>query len=145
MLLADIGRCGQYDRRGARSVPQNRRVRVDGMVQRRWLGRVGRTRERAEDCGYPQAEPEQGESPTSDCINVQHDRGRAEEQDPSKYTEEDKEHMRKVVSYCKRHLAQEEHLKQDKGPEELEKSKSTRSLKNWVRCCLRLQSFNLMY
>jgi len=41
--------------------------------------------------------------------------------------------MRKVVSYCKRHLAQEEHLKQEKGPEELEKSKSTRSLKNWVR------------
>lgn len=40
--------------------------------------------------------------------------------------------MRRVVSYCKRHLAQEEHLKQEKGPEELEKSKSTRSLKNWV-------------
>jgi hypothetical protein len=40
--------------------------------------------------------------------------------------------MRKVVSYCKRHLAQEEHLKQEKSPEELEQSKSTRSLKNWV-------------
>lgn len=54
-------------------------------------------------------------------------------QDSSKYTDEDKEHMRKVVSYCKRHLAQEEHMKQEKTAEELEKTKSTRSLKNWVR------------
>ncbi|CAD6571671.1 MAG: hypothetical protein TREMPRED_000347 [Tremellales sp. Tagirdzhanova-0007] len=53
------------------------------------------------------------------------------EKEPSKYTEEDKEHMRRVVSYCKRHLAQEGKLKETKGPEELEKSKSTRSLKNW--------------
>ncbi|ORY20603.1 hypothetical protein BCR39DRAFT_82834 [Naematelia encephala] len=53
------------------------------------------------------------------------------DKDPSKYTEQDKEHMRKVVSYCKRHLAQEEHMKQEKTPEELEKTKSTRSLKNW--------------
>ncbi|GFZ45789.1 hypothetical protein JCM24511_03519 [Saitozyma sp. JCM 24511] len=51
--------------------------------------------------------------------------------DPSEYTEEDKEHMRRVVSYCKRHLAQEAHLKETKSPEELEKTKSTRSLKNW--------------
>lgn len=34
-------------------------------------------------------------------------------------------HMRKVVSYCKRHLAQEEKAKQDKS------SKSYKSLKNW--------------
>jgi len=40
--------------------------------------------------------------------------------------------MRRVVSYCKRHMAQEEHLKSEKSPEELEKTKSTRSLKNWV-------------
>lgn len=40
--------------------------------------------------------------------------------------------MRRVVSYCKRHLAQEEHMKDEKTPEELEKTKSTRSLKNWV-------------
>jgi len=53
--------------------------------------------------------------------------------DDSKYTDEDKAHMRKVVSYCKRHLAQEEHLKKEKSEEELEQSKSTRSLKNWVR------------
>ncbi|EIW70054.1 hypothetical protein TREMEDRAFT_61817 [Tremella mesenterica DSM 1558] len=48
-----------------------------------------------------------------------------------KYTEEDIEHMRKVVSYCKRHLAQEGKMKETKSPEELEKTKSTRSLKNW--------------
>ena len=40
--------------------------------------------------------------------------------------------MRKVVSYCKRHLAQEEHMKNEKSPEELAKTKSTLSLKNWV-------------
>ena len=59
-------------------------------------------------------------------------RASAKVQDPSKYSDEDKEHMRKVVSYCKRHLAQEEHLKDSKTPEELEQAKSTRSLKNWV-------------
>ncbi|WVQ98956.1 hypothetical protein IAU59_006088 [Kwoniella sp. CBS 9459] len=53
------------------------------------------------------------------------------DKDPSKYTDEDKEHMRRVVSYCKRHLAQEDKLKESKSPEELEKTKSTRSLKNW--------------
>ncbi|KAH8677916.1 hypothetical protein BX600DRAFT_506911 [Xylariales sp. PMI_506] len=45
--------------------------------------------------------------------------------DPSKYTEEDIGHMRRVVAYCKRHLAQEGQAKQN--PE----SKSARSLKNW--------------
>ena len=45
--------------------------------------------------------------------------------DPSKYDEADIPHMRKVVAYCKRHLAQEEKAKQD--PE----SRSARSLKNW--------------
>jgi hypothetical protein len=33
--------------------------------------------------------------------------------DPSKYDDEDVEHMRRVVAYCKRHLAQEEKAKQD--------------------------------
>ncbi|CAO1613616.1 unnamed protein product [Jaminaea pallidilutea] len=51
--------------------------------------------------------------------------------DPSKYTDEDKEHMRKVVAYCKRHLAQEASLKDRKSEEELVQSKSYRSLKNW--------------
>ncbi|KAI0184561.1 hypothetical protein EV127DRAFT_474206 [Xylaria flabelliformis] len=45
--------------------------------------------------------------------------------DPEKYDEEDVEHMRRVVAYCKRHLAQEEKAKQDPN------SKSARSLKNW--------------
>ncbi|KAG9541630.1 hypothetical protein KCU71_g19148, partial [Aureobasidium melanogenum] len=43
----------------------------------------------------------------------------------SKYDEEDISHMRKVVAYNKRHLAQEGKAKQD--PE----SKSAKSLKNW--------------
>ncbi|KAI4287007.1 MAG: hypothetical protein L6R35_003736 [Caloplaca aegaea] len=45
--------------------------------------------------------------------------------DPKKYDEEDLQHMRKVVSYCKRHLAQEEKAKQNTD------SKSYKSLKNW--------------
>ena len=45
--------------------------------------------------------------------------------DPEKYDDEDLQHMRKVVAYCKRHLAQEEKAKQDTG------SKSYKSLKNW--------------
>jgi len=43
---------------------------------------------------------------------------------PSKYDEEDLGHMRKVVSYNKRHLAQEEKVKQNTN------SKSYKSLKN---------------
>ncbi|TKA62755.1 hypothetical protein B0A49_10456 [Cryomyces minteri] len=45
--------------------------------------------------------------------------------DPQKYEQEDIDHMRKVVAYCKRHLAQEEKAKQDTN------SKSYKSLKNW--------------
>ena len=45
--------------------------------------------------------------------------------DPNKYEDEDINHMRKVVSYCKRHLAQEEKAKKDPD------SKSAKSLKNW--------------
>ncbi|KAL9130513.1 MAG: hypothetical protein Q9217_001333 [Psora testacea] len=45
--------------------------------------------------------------------------------DPSRYNEDDLGHMRKVVSYNKRHLAQEEKAKQDTN------SKSYKSLKNW--------------
>ncbi|KAH0369700.1 hypothetical protein KCU65_g3122, partial [Aureobasidium melanogenum] len=44
--------------------------------------------------------------------------------DPSKYDEDDISHMRKVVAYNKRHLAQESHI-QDPN------SKSAKSLKNW--------------
>ncbi|KAI0370034.1 hypothetical protein BV20DRAFT_314067 [Pilatotrama ljubarskyi] len=51
--------------------------------------------------------------------------------DPAKYEDEDIEHMRKVVSYAKRHLAQEDHLRETKTRDELENTKSTISLKNW--------------
>ncbi|KAF2750130.1 hypothetical protein M011DRAFT_492422 [Sporormia fimetaria CBS 119925] len=47
------------------------------------------------------------------------------DKDPDMYEEEDIQHMRKVVSYCKRHLAQEQKAKQDTN------SKSYKSLKNW--------------
>lgn len=45
--------------------------------------------------------------------------------DPAQYDEEEIPHMRRVVAYCKRHLAQEGIAK--KNPE----SKSAKSLKNW--------------
>ena len=45
--------------------------------------------------------------------------------DPEKYDDDDLAHMRKVVSYCKRHLAQEDKAKRDT------ESKSYKSLKNW--------------
>ncbi|KAJ5240886.1 uncharacterized protein N7469_002477 [Penicillium citrinum] len=45
--------------------------------------------------------------------------------DPSKYSDSDIDHMRRVVAYNKRHLAQEEKAKQDTN------SKSYKSLKNW--------------
>ncbi|MCJ1361242.1 hypothetical protein MMC16_000340 [Acarospora aff. strigata] len=45
--------------------------------------------------------------------------------DPEEYDEEDIAHMRKVVAYCKRHLAQEETAKRNTD------SKSYKSLKNW--------------
>lgn len=35
------------------------------------------------------------------------------QKDPAQYDEEDIEHMRRVVAYCKRHLAQEEKAKRD--------------------------------
>ncbi|KAH7336637.1 hypothetical protein BKA65DRAFT_596591 [Rhexocercosporidium sp. MPI-PUGE-AT-0058] len=47
------------------------------------------------------------------------------ERDPESYDEEDIDHMRRVVAYCKRHLAQEEKAKRDT------ESKSYKSLKNW--------------
>ncbi|KAK4980818.1 hypothetical protein LTR66_010344 [Elasticomyces elasticus] len=47
------------------------------------------------------------------------------QKDPQKYSAEQIGHMRKVVSYCKRHLAQEETAKRNTD------SKSYKSLKNW--------------
>ncbi|OBZ68438.1 hypothetical protein A0H81_11560 [Grifola frondosa] len=51
--------------------------------------------------------------------------------DPEQFDEDDINHMRKVVGYVNRHLAQEDHLKETKTKEELENAKSTISLKNW--------------
>ncbi|KAF1810680.1 hypothetical protein P152DRAFT_508625 [Eremomyces bilateralis CBS 781.70] len=45
--------------------------------------------------------------------------------DPAQYGDEDIDHMRKVVAYNKRHLAQEGAAKRDEG------SRACRSLKNW--------------
>ncbi|KAI0040022.1 hypothetical protein FA95DRAFT_1503439 [Auriscalpium vulgare] len=53
------------------------------------------------------------------------------QKDPGGYEEEDMQHIRKVVAYNSRHLAQEDHLKDTKTTEELEKTKSTISLRNW--------------
>lgn len=50
---------------------------------------------------------------------------------PDGYTDEQVDHMRKVVSYCKRHLAQEEKTNDQKSAEEVKKTKSYASLKNW--------------
>ncbi|KAG6115879.1 hypothetical protein E4U13_002371 [Claviceps humidiphila] len=50
---------------------------------------------------------------------------------PDKYDDDQVEHMRKVVSYCKRHLAQESSANKNKSTEELKKTKSYASLKNW--------------
>ncbi|OIW29636.1 hypothetical protein CONLIGDRAFT_631721 [Coniochaeta ligniaria NRRL 30616] len=53
--------------------------------------------------------------------------------DPSKYDDDDIAHMRKVVSYCARHLAQEEKAKHDTS------SKSYKSLKNWGHDALKAE------
>lgn len=51
--------------------------------------------------------------------------------DPKKYNEDQISHMRKVVAYCKRHLAQEEQSLKNKSESEAKKTKSYISLKNW--------------
>lgn len=48
-----------------------------------------------------------------------------------KYTEDQIQHMRKVVAYCKRHLAQEKSSLENKSTAEAKKTKSYISLKNW--------------
>ncbi|EKJ68577.1 hypothetical protein FPSE_11247 [Fusarium pseudograminearum CS3096] len=89
--------------------------------------------------GWPK-EDENGES-------VGHDSGRKiveilkenPKKEPSKYTDEQIQHMRKVVSYCNRHLAQETKSNNDKSPEEVKKTKSYASLKNWGHDFLKAQ------
>ncbi len=64
-------------------------------------------------------------------------------QDPSKYSDESLPHIHKVVAYCARHIAQEEHLKDTKSREELEDSKSTKSLRNWVSSLAEMKSVGI--
>ncbi|KHN94506.1 DNA-binding protein [Metarhizium album ARSEF 1941] len=79
--------------------------------------------------------PKQGNGEES----VGHDSGRKivqilkdnPQKSPGKYTEDHVQHMRKVVSYCKRHLAQESKANDQKSVEEVKKTKSYASLKNW--------------
>ncbi|KAK0739590.1 hypothetical protein B0T21DRAFT_346888 [Apiosordaria backusii] len=80
--------------------------------------------------GWKKAKDDDGESGGE---SVGHESGRRileilrrnPDRDPEGYDEGDIPHMRKVVGYCKRHLAQEEGVKRDTG------SRSYRSLKNW--------------
>ncbi|ROV89289.1 hypothetical protein VSDG_09103 [Cytospora chrysosperma] len=53
------------------------------------------------------------------------------DKDPEKYTDDQIQHMRKVASYCKRHLAQESKGLKSKDVEEAKKTKSYISLMNW--------------
>lgn len=59
--------------------------------------------------------------------------------EPEKYTEDQIQHMRKVASYCKRHLAQEKGSLEEKDPQEAKKTKSYISLKNWGHDPLKAQ------
>ncbi|KAH7113981.1 DNA-binding protein [Dactylonectria estremocensis] len=56
-----------------------------------------------------------------------------------KYTEDQILHMRKVVAYCKRHLAQQTQGSKEKSAEEVKKTKYYASLKNWGHDILKAQ------
>ncbi|KAK1994798.1 hypothetical protein LX36DRAFT_692980 [Colletotrichum falcatum] len=91
--------------------------------------------------GWPKGDGE-GEGET-----VGHDSGRKiveilqanPDRKDDEYTDDQVEHMRKVVAYCKRHLAQESKSNSEKSPEEVKKTKSYASLKNWGHDILRAQ------
>jgi len=76
--------------------------------------------------GWPKSEGEPGGE------SIGHDSGRKiveilrsnPKKDESKYTEDQVKHMRKVVSYCKRHMAQEQGMLDSKSEEEVKKTKS---------------------
>lgn len=55
------------------------------------------------------------------------------------YSDDDVAHMRKVVAYCKRHLAQEGHMVDEKSEDALKQSKSYKSLKNWGHDSLKVK------
>lgn len=97
----------------------------------------------SKNAGWPKDDSEDGES-------VGHESGRKigdilesnPKKDPEKYTDDQIQHMGKVVSYCKRHLAQESSGNSDKDPEEVKKTKSYMSLKNWGHDWLKSQGGN---
>ncbi|BFZ54796.1 hypothetical protein PYCC9005_001833 [Savitreella phatthalungensis] len=62
--------------------------------------------------------------------------------DASKFSEDEVAHMKKVNAYCKRHLAQEGKLADSKSEDELKKTKSYRSLKNWGHDLLKAKNGN---
>lgn len=82
-----------------------------------------------------------------DGESVGHDSGRKiveilksnPDKTPDKYTDDQLAHMRKVASYCKRHLAQESAGNSNKDKEELKQTKSYISLKNWGHDFLKAQ------
>ncbi|OHW98221.1 DNA-binding protein [Colletotrichum incanum] len=91
--------------------------------------------------GWPKDDAE------GDGETVGHDSGRKiveilqanPEKKEDEYTDDQVEHMRKVVAYCKRHLAQESKSNSEKSPEEVKKTKSYASLKNWGHDFLKTQ------
>ncbi|KAG5928600.1 hypothetical protein E4U53_002619 [Claviceps sorghi] len=94
---------------------------------------------------------------SEDGESVGHDSGRKiveilkdnPQKNPDKYSDEQIDHMRKVVAYwadgtmircSKRHLAQESAANAEKSTEELKKTKSYASLKNWGHDILKKQN-----
>ncbi|KAK3327606.1 hypothetical protein B0T19DRAFT_484684 [Cercophora scortea] len=109
-------------------------VKDDETVIREFNELVNMTAEELEDWLKTEASTDSGWSKNDGSgESVGHESGRKiveilkmnPGKDTSKYDEDDIPHMRKVVSYCKRHLAQEEKAKHDTD------SKSYKSLKNW--------------
>ncbi|KAK2031039.1 hypothetical protein LX32DRAFT_691938 [Colletotrichum zoysiae] len=92
--------------------------------------------------GWPKDDADEGDGET-----VGHDSGRKiveilqanPDKKEDEYTDDQVEHMRKVVAYCKRHLAQESKSNSEKSPEEVKKTKSYASLKNWGHDILKAQ------
>ncbi|KAK7432019.1 hypothetical protein QQZ08_001309 [Neonectria magnoliae] len=66
------------------------------------------------------------------------------DKDPEAYTEDQVAHMRKVVAYCKRHLAQEAAGNSEKSPAEVKKTKSYASLKNWGHDFLKAENHGMV-
>lgn len=118
-----VQRARQHDSQRAGEVVEGRRIRSFRMVEGRRFRRDHRAREvRFLPTHQQGTEPHICYSSGRKIIEILK---RNPEKDPKKYDEGDLSHMRKVVAYHKRHLAQEGKAKQDTN------SKSYKSLKNW--------------